>query len=216
MIFTPFDRRSGFRSVSGIRPTCQCRCPPLPTRWPRTLSSPPRPPANLIWQRKRLLHVTTPPLLPSPPTRSTSLLAEAQASAQICLAFSCFWAKGNMVSPERIILKQRNFSKLFPEVAVKLMILRFFKFITIILGFLHENHLFIWWISSIPLFNFVPSNLLQYYRIILTRYAESRLWYAHFWRFSHVIESVGETEEYLPKTLKMILKKVFLISIPCQ
>ncbi len=27
--FTPFDRRPGNRSVSGIRPTCQCRCPPL-------------------------------------------------------------------------------------------------------------------------------------------------------------------------------------------
>ncbi len=27
--FTPFDRWSGIRSVSGIRPTCQCRCPPL-------------------------------------------------------------------------------------------------------------------------------------------------------------------------------------------
>ncbi len=27
---TPSDRRSGFRSVSGIWPTCQCRCPPLP------------------------------------------------------------------------------------------------------------------------------------------------------------------------------------------
>ncbi len=28
--FTSFDRRSGFRSVLGIRPTCQSRCPPLP------------------------------------------------------------------------------------------------------------------------------------------------------------------------------------------
>ncbi len=27
--FTPFDRMSGIRSVSCIRPTCQCRCPPL-------------------------------------------------------------------------------------------------------------------------------------------------------------------------------------------
>jgi hypothetical protein len=26
---TPFDRMSGIRSVSCIRPTCQCRCPPL-------------------------------------------------------------------------------------------------------------------------------------------------------------------------------------------
>ncbi len=27
--FTPFDRMSGIRSVSGIRPTCLCWCPPL-------------------------------------------------------------------------------------------------------------------------------------------------------------------------------------------
>jgi hypothetical protein len=27
--FTPFDQMTGIRSVSCIRPTCQCRCPPL-------------------------------------------------------------------------------------------------------------------------------------------------------------------------------------------
>ncbi len=38
--FTPFDWRSGIRTVSGMRLTCQCHCPPLPApSW--TLDLPP-------------------------------------------------------------------------------------------------------------------------------------------------------------------------------
>jgi hypothetical protein len=36
--FTPFDQRSGIRLVSGIRPTCQCRCPPLVAIPPHSLA----------------------------------------------------------------------------------------------------------------------------------------------------------------------------------
>ncbi len=42
--FTPFHQRSGIWSVSGIRPTCQCRCPPLPGRQP----PPPGPKVSLF------------------------------------------------------------------------------------------------------------------------------------------------------------------------